>query len=115
MQSEVPALLFSYGTLRQEAVQLANFGRLLQGTRDAIPGYRQEIITITDPQVIAQSGTNLHPIVLASGNPADEVPGIVFAITEAELLAADRYEVADYKRISVCLKSGRYAWVYIKA
>jgi len=37
-------LLFSYGTQRQEAVQLANFGRLLQGTHDAMPGYRQEMM-----------------------------------------------------------------------
>jgi hypothetical protein len=113
--AEAATLLFSYGTLRQEAVQLANFGRLLQGNRDAMPGYRLELITITAPTVIAQSGTNLHPIVTASGNPADEVPGMVFAITQSELLAADRYEVADYKRIRVRLKSGLDAWVYIEA
>jgi hypothetical protein len=32
-----------------------------------------------------------------------------------ELLAADRYEVADYKRVEVVLKSGATAWVYVKA
>jgi len=53
--------------------------------------------------------------VAPSGDPADSVPGKVFAITGEELAAADRYEVADYKRISVRLASGREAWVYVKA
>jgi len=39
----------------------------------------------------------------------------VFEITQQELEAADRYEVSDYKRVSVLLKSGVHAWVYIKA
>jgi len=39
----------------------------------------------------------------------------VFEITEDELASADRYEVADYKRIAVRLKSGTDAWVYVKA
>ncbi|MNL77026.1 AIG2-like family protein [compost metagenome] len=50
-----------------------------------------------------------------TGNPADGIAGKVFAITEAELAAADEYEVADYKRVLVRLKSGRDAWVYVKA
>jgi len=43
------------------------------------------------------------------------VDGIVFTITEAELVAADAYEVDDYRRISVPLRSGPYAWVYVFA
>lgn len=39
----------------------------------------------------------------------------MFEITAAELAAADRYEVADYKRVEVTLSSGLKAWVYIKA
>lgn len=31
--------LFSYGTLQQENVQRATFGRLLDGTPDALMGY----------------------------------------------------------------------------
>ena len=37
--------------------------------------------------------------------------GMVFAISEAELAAADGYEVDDYRRISVPLRSGATAWV----
>jgi gamma-glutamylcyclotransferase (GGCT)/AIG2-like uncharacterized protein YtfP len=108
-------LLFSYGTLQLESVQLASFGRLLDGEEDAMPGYRQTQVEITDPEVVRKSGQRFHPIVAPSGDPADEVTGKVFQVTVAELAAADEYEVADYKRVAVRLKSGREAWVYIRA
>jgi len=107
--------LFSYGTLQLESVQLESFGRLLEGESDAMPGYRRDMVEITDPEVIRKSGERFHPIVAPSGDPADEVAGKVFFVTVAELAAADDYEVADYKRVSVRLKSGKDAWVYIKA
>lgn len=46
--------LFSYGTLRQSDVQLATFGRLLDGTPDTLVGYRLGKIEITDLDVIAK-------------------------------------------------------------
>jgi hypothetical protein len=107
--------LFSYGTLQQEKVQIETFGRLLEGRPDALPGYRREWVRITDPEVIAASGSDQHPIVLASGNAADEVAGTVFEVTDDELAAADDYEVDDYKRVAVRLRSGLDAWVYVKA
>ncbi len=36
--TEFPVLLFSYGTLQDKAVQLANFGRELVGQQDADAG-----------------------------------------------------------------------------
>jgi gamma-glutamylcyclotransferase (GGCT)/AIG2-like uncharacterized protein YtfP len=112
MTDPVPIHLFSYGTLRQPEVQQSSFGRLLVGSEDALPGYRTTLLEITDPDVLAVSGERFHPIVERSPSPGDEVPGMVFEITEAELLAADSYEVSDYGRISVTLKSGIRAWVY---
>jgi gamma-glutamylcyclotransferase (GGCT)/AIG2-like uncharacterized protein YtfP len=53
--------------------------------------------------------------VSASADPADEVAGKVFFISAEELAAADSYEVSDYKRIEVGLKSGAQAWVYVRA
>ena len=50
-----------------------------------------------------------------SGDLSDEIAGTVFEITAQELVAADEYEVADYKRVSVPLKSGISAWVYVRA
>jgi hypothetical protein len=110
----VPKLL-SYGTLQQATVQIETFGRLLEGRADALPGYRREMVRIIDPEVIATSGSDQHPIVLESGDPADQVAGAVFEVTDAELAAADDYEVSDYKRVGVRLASGLDAWVYVKA
>lgn len=110
-----PVLLFSYGTLQDKAVQQANFGRELKGSSDALPGYVQSLVAITDPEVVAISGNTHHPIVQPSSNPKDEVQGMVFEITHQELMAADRYEVAEYKRISVALRSGMQAWVYVRS
>lgn len=115
MADERSILLFSYGTLRQENVQLSSFGRLLDGHDDAMPGYSQTMLEITDPEVIRTSGKRFHPVVAPSDDPADSVPGKVFSITAEELAAADRYEVADYKRVSVQLASGKEAFVYVKA
>jgi hypothetical protein len=110
-----PILLFSYGTLQLDDGQVKTFGRLLRGSPDALPGFRQTLVRITDPEVIKTSGADHHPIVQASDDPRDEVAGAVFEITAAELAAADEYEVSDYKRVAVRLKSGRDAWVYAKA
>jgi gamma-glutamylcyclotransferase (GGCT)/AIG2-like uncharacterized protein YtfP len=107
--------LFSYGTLRNEDVQLASFGRLLSGTPDALTGYVCAQIEIKDADVVAVSGEKFHPVIIETGDPLDEVRGTLFLVSEAELAAADAYEVSDYKRIQVTLKSGRTAWVYAKA
>jgi gamma-glutamylcyclotransferase (GGCT)/AIG2-like uncharacterized protein YtfP len=107
--------LFSYGTLQLEAVQMKLFGRLLDGRADAMPEFKKEMIEITDPDAIKLSGERFHPVVSASANPNDEVAGKVFFISAEELDAADRYEVSDYKRVEVTLRSGIQAWVYVKA
>lgn len=107
--------LFSYGTLQQEEVQLATFGRKLTGTRDQLLGYRLSMLKITDPYVLATSGKEFHPIVSFTGSPGDAVDGTVLEITSEELLQADSYEVNDYKRISAPLRSGNSAWVYVQS
>ncbi|MDR3661800.1 MAG: gamma-glutamylcyclotransferase [Mycobacterium sp.] len=110
----MPELLFSYGTLRQRDVQLTTFGRELDGSDDAIVGYQLDWVTITDARVIETSGSDRHPI-LQPGTQDDAVAGSVFEITDAELAAADEYEVDDYQRVQVPLRSGRQAWVYVFA
>jgi gamma-glutamylcyclotransferase (GGCT)/AIG2-like uncharacterized protein YtfP len=113
--SSVGQLLFSYGTLRQREVQLATFGRELEGYVDAIIGYDLDYVTITDPHVITTSGSDRHPILRPADRPGAHVDGTVFTISDAELAAADEYEVDDYRRISVPLRSGPRAWVYVFA
>ena len=107
--------LFSYGTLQQEDVQVASFGRLLEGRADALPGYATSLLEIKDAEVVKTSGKTHHLIARSSGNAGDELSGTVFRITAAELAAADTYEVSDYTRVAVRLKSGLEAFVYVAA
>ena len=107
--------LFSYGTLQLEQVQLATFGRMLDGHADEMPGYSLTMLKIEDPAVVATSGKAHHPVATYSGNASDKASGAVFAITPAELQHADDYEVDAYRRARVVLASGVSAWVYVDA
>ena len=108
-------LLFSYGTLQQEAVQLSTFGRLLEGRPDELVGFEQSLLKIEDPQFVATSGTAHHAIVRFNGRNDSRVRGTVFEVSDGELARADQYEPAGYKRISTMLASGKQAWVYADA
>jgi hypothetical protein len=107
--------LFSYGTLRDPAVQRAKFGRELRGRVDHLPRYAMRIVEITDPGVVAVSGSAHHPIAVETGAEGDRVPGEVFEVTDEELAAADDYEVDAYRRVLRPLGSGTQAWVYVSA
>src|SRR5471032_2389570 len=113
--TQFPRAVVFYGTLPDKAVELANFGRELVGPHDAMLGYSQSWVEITDPEVLATSGKTHHPIVAPTEEQAASVEGMVFQINEQELAAADAYEVSDYKRVSVALASGLTAWVYVQA
>jgi len=108
-------LLFSYGTLQQINVQLANFHRELSGVKDVLPAYVLGEITISDKRVIRESGKAVHLILCYTGNNADKVNGTVFELSRAELARADDYEVDDYKRVSAVMMSGRRCWIYAAA
>ncbi|MDP9423706.1 MAG: gamma-glutamylcyclotransferase [Pseudomonadota bacterium] len=112
MKADIP--LFSYGTLQMREVQLANYGRPLQGSPDALPGYRLEVLPDRDPNAVRISGTKTHMVVRRTGNPADRVPGMIFLLTAEELAATDRYEGSDYARAELALESGRRAIVYVE-
>lgn len=109
--------LFSYGTLQQENVQLATFGRTLVGSKDQLIGYQLGEIEITDEDVLAKSGKRFHPILLKTNNPTDKVAGVIFDITDNELAQADRYEVDAYAyaRVEGNFDSGATAWIYADA
>jgi gamma-glutamylcyclotransferase (GGCT)/AIG2-like uncharacterized protein YtfP len=109
-------LLFSYGTLQQEDVQLSLFGRRLQGDRDELPGVERSSVRIEDPQVVAASGETHYANVAFNGRSDSRVSGTLFEISDAELAAADRYErSAAYERVAATLASGKQAWVYFCA
>ena len=94
--------IFTYGTLHDEDVQLANFNRKLDGFKDALQGYR------ISERKIANQYTNIEP----SGKASDIVSGTCYLLTPTELLAADAYEGQGYQREKVHLVSGKKAWVY---
>ena len=79
--------VFSDGTLRQAGVQAALFGRSVPTARDSLPGFRLDWLLITDPDVIAASGTDRHPI-LCKGGPSDAVDGVRLELDD-ELARAD--------------------------
>jgi hypothetical protein len=92
-------LIFSYGTLQQDNVQLSTFGRLLEGHGDELVGAEKSLLRIDDEKVVATSGRADHPVVRLNGLATSRVRGTVYEITDAELARADRYEVAAYKRV----------------
>lgn len=103
--------LFSYGTLQKESVQLELFGRLLEGMKDILPGYKLASIEITDENFLSKGEENIQrTLVEAKG---EKVEGMIFEISEAELLQADKYEPDNYQRVKVTLQSGREAWIYV--
>ncbi|WP_439692577.1 gamma-glutamylcyclotransferase family protein [Curtobacterium sp. SP.BCo] len=107
--------VFSYGTLRQPLVQESLFGGHVPTEDDALPGWRLDWVTITDPEVVRTSGSDRHPI-LRRGTPEDRVQGASLLLAhDWQLRAVDDYEVADYQRIKVTLASGDTAWVYVAA
>lgn len=116
MEKPGTILLFSYGSLRDAPVQMACFGRLLEGEADRISGYMKSWIEILDPAAGVDAGrSRVYPILDPTGNADDAVAGCVFELTGAELASADAYEGAEYSRVRVRLASDRDAWVYIRA
>ena len=109
-------LIFSYGTLQQDDVQLATFGRPLHGHSDELVGYELTSVRIDDPQRAAALGKTHHANANSTGRRESRVQGMVFEITDTELAATDRYEQLDgYRRTAVTLASGKQAWVYVDA
>lgn len=113
----LPHLVFSYGTLRQAAVQNSLFGGPVPTTPDAVIGHSLVAVRITDPAVVELSGSDIHTGLVAVTDPdssADPVEGGVLALDDEQLAAADAYESA-YVRSPVPLLSGRVAWAYLPA
>lgn len=100
--------LFVYGTLQEEKVQKAIFGRILHGRQDLLSAYEKYSIRIPDNA----SGT-FYPAIKLSENKESMVPGMVLSLKEKDLLRADRYEGNSYHRKKLKLESGITAWVYI--
>ncbi|MFF4367611.1 GDSL-type esterase/lipase family protein [Streptomyces sp. NPDC001594] len=113
MTESRPHALFSFGTLKEAHVQTALFGRTVPAAPAALAGYATRPLKITDPDVIAASGLDVH--LTLECRLGSVVEGVVLRLTDAELAAADAYEVDDYVRRRVLLASGESAWAYLDA
>lgn len=95
-------ILFSYGSLQRDDVQLAAFGRRLGGWPDELLGFA----------LVPAGAHSPHANVVPDA--ASRVPGRAFELTHAELAAADEYERRDaYTRIAGRLASNQETWVYV--
>lgn len=95
--------LFTYGTLQDEIIQAAVYSRRLSGSPDILKGFR-----ISDHKV---AGT--YPVIIKTDEAADSVRGVVYMVTNKELLKTDAYEGVGYQRLRATLESGKECWVYI--
>lgn len=107
-------LIFAYGTLQQKDVQLATFGRLVDGKSDALVGFERTQVEIEDPAMAAGLDRTHHANVEFVGNASSRVTGMALDVTDADLSTVDAYEATfSYKRVPATLASGREAWVYV--
>jgi len=96
-------LLFTYGTLQENTIQLELFGRILLGVKDVLEGYK----------ISENKYEDIYPVLFQTKNIADIITGKTYELSSQELEKADNYEGPDYKRVKVTLVSGKKAWVYI--
>jgi hypothetical protein len=109
-------ILFSYGTLQHEDVQLETFGRSLHGDPDRLVGYEPSLVKIEDLDVAQRLGKTHHDDVTVTGDDWSSVQGTAFEVSDEELAKADAFEAAfHYRRVRVTLGSGNQAWVYVHA
>jgi gamma-glutamylcyclotransferase (GGCT)/AIG2-like uncharacterized protein YtfP len=106
-------LLFSYGTLQQEAVQLELFGRRLAGRPGDLTEYELTTHIVADSAFAARSGTSRHANLRFTGRDESRVAGTVLEVTEQDLEMADRYEPPEYQRVPARLASGESVWIYV--
>ena len=105
--------LFSYGTLQLEKVQQETYNRILSGSKDSLTNYTLKSLEITNTEVLAKSEQQFHPIAVKTLSSDDSIEGVIFELTEQELLDTDTYEVEEYKRVLETFNSGKEAWVYV--
>jgi gamma-glutamylcyclotransferase (GGCT)/AIG2-like uncharacterized protein YtfP len=109
-------LIFSYGSLQEEAVQVSIYGRALRGEPDALLHCVREQIEVPPWHKAAAAGVTHYANVVFLHGSDSRVEGTLLELTDAELAASDGYEQdADYVRVMTTLASGRRAWVYVSA
>jgi len=99
--------LFSYGTLRSKQIQMQIFKKVLVGTPDQLLGYKLKSLQIEE-----EFGMADYVVAIPSENTEENIHGVVFNVSNADLEKVDLFESNSYRRVQVKLKSGTIAWVY---
>ena len=95
-------------------MQLATYGRVLRGDPDELIDWVRTSIDVPGTHKAAAAGITHYANVEHAPGSGSRVSGTVFEITDAELAAADAYELdAEYIRVVAVLGSGQSAWVYV--
>lgn len=84
--------------MQNGAVQLATFGRKLEGQADQLQGFKLDRVEISDASVVKTSGRTNRPISFHTCVSDDRVECTVFAVTPAELVQADEPARAYFYR-----------------
>ena len=106
-------LVFSFGTLLDEKVQHSLFGYRVDTLEDSLIGHGTTEVVITDLDVIAKSGKNVHLGLVR--RESDAVLGGLLALSPDELAAVDAYEVDAYVRRRVPTGAHGQAWCFVSA
>ena len=107
-------LIFSYGSLQEEAVQLSIYGRALRGEPDELLDCVCTQIKVPKWHKAAANGVTHYANVSFTPGSGSRVAGTVLELSDSELAASDGYERdAEYVRVMTTLASGRRAWVYL--
>jgi hypothetical protein len=86
---------------------------MLHGRPDRLTGFGTTWVASDDAEVVAAHGRRHYPALIRTGRDEDQVDGLTFAVTEAELLYLDASQFTSVSRERVMLVSGRVAWVYL--
>lgn len=93
--AETKHAVFAYGTLTSPIITRLITGRWIESEAAILPGYQKE-------------GLDVRPA------PKARVHGVLFRVTDRELVRLDHYEQIGvrYNRYLLTLKKGTKAWVY---
>jgi len=95
--SDSAQFIFSYGTLQDPVVQEAVFGRRIPCLPDELPGFILDRVRIVDPEVIAKSGSDEHPILRRSSAAGASVAGSALAIEPEDVAKADPDQISGVR------------------
>ena len=109
-------LIFSYGSLQEEPVQVSIYGRVLRGEPDELVDCVRTLIDVPKWHKAAATGLTHYATVTFVPGSGSRVPGTLLELTDAELVVTDGYEHdSEYERVTAALASGRSVWVYVSA